>query len=329
VIRRPSAICDEVRTPLTAEEERSLTHGVFAIAPEEHEAFSLALTLLNGVGIPFVVSGLYALHHYTGIYRKTKDLDLLFKPTDVVAAARVLKGGGFQTRLEGRHWLGKAFYGEVMLDLIYGMANGLHLIDSAWYRHSRPSLLAGVPVRVAPPEELILHRLFIGERHRSDSADVVHLLMLRGSELDWPRLIRRVGDHWRLLLAQVLLFDFAYPGRRNEVPDWVREQLLALAQDSIGEVHPDPDVAQGTLVSRFSYAIDVNEWGFKDYRRESVMAARSLPIVSEIAAADVWESVNQEQGLDEEGVATGWGPVPLPTLNDQDAVVDPYTEPLP
>jgi hypothetical protein len=272
-----------------------------------------------------VVSGLYALHHYTGIYRKTKDLDLLFKPTDVVAAARVLRDGGFRTRLEGRHWLGKAFYGEVMLDLIYGMANGLHLIDGAWYRHSRPSLLAGVPVRVAPPEELILHRLFIGERHRSDSSDVVHLLMLRGSELDWPRLLRRVGDHWRLLLAQVLLFDFAYPGRRREVPRWVREELLERARAAIGEVHPDPDIAQGTLMSRFSYAIDVNEWGFKDYRRESVLAARSLPIMDEIAASDVWESVNQEQGLEDEAVATGWGPVPLPTRNDS-GVVDPYLE---
>jgi hypothetical protein len=311
VHEKPSAICDEAHTPLTPEEERSLTHGVFAISSEEREVFARALGLLNGAGIPYVVSGLYALHLYTGIYRKTKDLDLLFKPTDVVAAARVLREGGFRTRLEGRHWLGKAFYGEVMLDLIYGMANGLHLIDGAWYAHSRPSLLAGVPVRVAPPEELILHRLFIGERHRSDSADVVHLLMLRGSELDWTRLLRRVGDHWRLLLAQVLLFDFAYPGRRREVPDWVREDLLARARSAIGEVHPDPDIAQGTLVSRFSYAIDVNEWGFKDYRRESVMAARSLPIVLEIAASDVWESVNHERGLEEEDEAleTGWGPV--------------------
>jgi hypothetical protein len=195
-----------------------------------------------------------------------------------------------------------------MLDLIFGMANGLHLIDGAWHRHSRPSLLAGVPVRVAPPEELILHRLFIGERHRSDSSDVVHLFMLRGSELDWPRLIRRVGDHWRLLLAQLLLFDFAYPGRRREVPDRVRDELLERARAEIGEVGAEPDVAQGTLMSRFSYAIDVNEWGFKDYRRESVTAARTLPIVQEIAASDVWESINGERGLDEEEVAAGSAP---------------------
>jgi hypothetical protein len=61
----------------------------------------------------------------------------------------------------------------------------------------------------------------------------------------------------------------------------------------------------------------VNEWGFRDYRRESVMAARTLPIVNEIAASDVWESINEEQDLAEEGVAIGWG---------EDAVVGPYSE---
>ena len=299
---RPSSICDELRTPLTAEEERSLTHGDFFIDPREREVFAQALRALNAAGVPYVVSGLYALHHYTGIYRKTKDLDLLFSPGDVLEAARVLKEAGFTTRLEGAHWLGKVFLDDVMIDLVFGMANGLHLIDGGWYRHSRAGLLAGLPVRVAPPEELIFHRLFIGERHRSDTSDIVHLIMLRGSELDWKRLIARVADYWRLLLAQVLLFDFAYPGRRREVPDWVRVELLERAHAERNVVDADPNVAQGTLVSRFSFAIDVNEWGFRNYRSESVRSARSLPIVREIARAEVWDSVNHDdvQEVEEE-----------------------------
>jgi hypothetical protein len=295
---RPSAICDEARTPLTAEEERSVTHGDFWIEPRERAVFARALRALNAAGVPYVVSGLYALHHYTGIYRKTKDLDLLFSPNAVLDAARVLRADGFKTRLEGSHWLGKVFLDEVMIDLVFGMANGLHLIDRAWYQHSRAGILAAVPVRVSPPEELIFHRLFIGERHRSDTADIVHLIMLRGSELDWRRLIDRTGEYWRLLLGQVLLFDFAYPGRRREVPDWVRGELLARAEAERLDVGSDPQVAQGTLVSRFSFAIDVNEWGFHNYRSLSVNAARELPIVREIARSDVWDSVNDESGVD-------------------------------
>lgn len=298
MIPRPSAICDEARTPLTDEEERSLTHGDFWIPPHERVVFAKALRALNRAGVPYVVSGLYALHHYTGIYRKTKDLDLLFGPGAVLEAARALRADGFTTRLEGAHWLGKVFLDEVMIDLVFGMANGLHLIDHVWYRHARAGRLADVPVRVAPPEELIFHRLFIAERHRSDAADVVHLIMLRGSELDWRRLIDRTGDYWRLLLAQLLFFDFAYPGRRREVPDWVRAELLARAQAERLEVGVDPAVAQGTLVSRFSFAIDVNEWGFRNYRTESVLAARALPIAREISRSDVWDSMNDESEIE-------------------------------
>src|SRR5690606_41222591 len=86
---------------------------------------------------PFVVSGLYAIYAYTGIYRQTKDLDLLLEPKHVIQAARVLRDAGFHTRLEQAHWIGKAFRDEAMIDLIFGMGNGLALIDAQWYRHSR------------------------------------------------------------------------------------------------------------------------------------------------------------------------------------------------
>ena len=49
---------------------------------------------LNGAGIRYVVSGLYALYEYTGIYRETKDLDLFVEPGDLVDAAGVLKEAG-------------------------------------------------------------------------------------------------------------------------------------------------------------------------------------------------------------------------------------------
>ncbi len=281
-------------TALTEEERRSLTHGDFWIPPRERAVFGEALRALNLAGVPYVVSGLYALHQYTGIYRKTKDLDLLLEPGMVVDAAAVLRDAGFRTRLEGAHWLAKGFKDEAMVDLVYGMANGLHLIDRAWYRHSRPGKVAGASVRVAPPEELILHRLFISERHRNDMGDIVHLMMLRGSELDWSRLVERVGEHWRLLLVQLHLFDFCYPGRRDEVPSWVREELERRSEEERGRSVGDPDVCQGTLLSRFSFAIDVNEWGFRDFRCEAVSAARTLPIIEEIRRADVWDSVNPE-----------------------------------
>lgn len=277
---------------LTGEERKSLTHGEFWIPEEERVVYRLALKTLNQAGIPYVVAGLYAIHHYTGIYRQTKDLDLLLEPGRVIEAACVLKDSGFEVNLEQAHWIAKAMHGDVQTDLIFGMGNGLSFIDSKWYEHSRPGILAAEQVRVAPPEELLWHRLFVSERHRSDMSDVVHLILCRGQEMSWERVVERAGDQWRLLLAQIHLFDFAYPGHRMKVPRWVREQLLQRANSEIDE-QGDPKVCYGTLISRFSFAIDVHEWGMRDLRTEAVASTRQLPIIQEIIKADVWDTSDE------------------------------------
>jgi hypothetical protein len=273
---------------ISQEERRSLTHGEFWIPEAERDAYRLALETLNREGVPYVVSGLYAMYEYTGIYRQTKDLDLFVEPNRVVEAARALKAAGFRVHLEQAHWIAKALRNGTQVDLIYGTGNGLSFIDSLWFEHSRAGILAGTPVRVAPLEELMWHRLFVSERHRSDSSDVLHLIVCRGDEVNWERLLWRVGEHWRLLLAQIHLYDYVYPGHRPRIPQWVREKLYRAAEDAISEVG-DPDTCQGTLISRFSYNIDVNEWGFRDPRKAATIAARQLPVIREIVQADVWE----------------------------------------
>jgi len=279
--RRPSR--------LTPEERKSLTHGDFWIPDQERQVYKRALEALNGAGISYVVAGAYAIYAHTGIYRKTKDLDLFFEPRDVVTAARALRDAGFVTRLEDLHWLAKATMGEYFVDLIYGMGNGIAVIDRTWLEHSRPGILAACPVRIASPEELIFHRLFISERHRHDMSDIVHVLLCHGETLDWERLVARVGEHWPLLLSQILMFSYVYPGYRSNVPDWVPQRLLQQARDQIGRDSEDPDFTRGPLISRFSFTIDVQEWGFQSPRADLVRRARQLPDVKAIAAADVWD----------------------------------------
>jgi hypothetical protein len=280
---------------LTREERKSLTHGEFWIPEEEREVYRHALEILNGSGVPYVVSGLYALYEYTGIYRQTKDLDLFVEPRHIVDAARVLQRAGFGTYLEQSHWIAKAMWGDKQIDLIFGTGNGLSFIDAGWFENSRAGILAGTQVRVAPPEELLWHRLFVSERHRSDVSDILHLILCRGDEMDWERLLRRVDAHWRLLLAQVHLYDYVYPGHRPRVPQWVRRRLYEAAESEI-DVVGDPAVCQGTLISRFSYNIDVNEWGFRDLRKEATIATRALPIIREITSSDVWQEKTAEGG---------------------------------
>jgi hypothetical protein len=285
---------------LTAEERKSLTHGDFWIPEEERQVYKRALEAVNSAGVPYVVAGAYAIYEHTGIYRKTKDLDLFFQPSAVVPAARALRDAGFVTRLEDPHWLAKATHGEYFVDLIYGMGNGVAPIDESWIEHSRPSILAAVPVRIAPPEELIWHRLFISERHRHDVADILHLILCLGDTFDWERLVTRVGQHWPLLLAQLLTFSYVYPGYRTNIPAWVYDQLLDRARREAADDATGADFTRGPLISRFSFTIDTREWGFSDPRNDLVREARNRPDIRAIADAEVWDERSEDRpGPDE------------------------------
>jgi hypothetical protein len=285
---------------LTPEERKSLTHGDFWIPDEERAIYKRALEALNSAGIPYIVAGAYAIYEHTGIYRKTKDLDLFFEPAVVVEAASALRAAGFTTRLEDEHWLAKATMGEYFVDLIYGMGNGIALIDKGWIEHSRPGILAACPVRIAPPEELVWHRLFISERHRHDMSDVVHVILCYGDTLDWKRLLNRVGEHWPLLLSQILMFSYVYPGYRTNIPNWVPDTLIERARAQVGRNEDDADLTRGPLISRFSFTIDVREWGFGDPRIEMVREARNRPEVVAIAEADVWDERHDERSNSDE-----------------------------
>ena len=289
---------------LSSEERRSVTHSEFWIPEDEREIYKRALKALNEAGVPYVVAGAYAIYEHTGIYRQTKDLDLFCEPRAVVPAMRALAAAGFTTRLQQSHWLSKALDGKYFVDVIFGMGNGIALIDEDWYRHSSPAILAATQVRVAPAEELIWHRLFIHERHRHDMADIAHLILTRGHLMDWHRLLAKTGEHWPLLLSQVQMFRYVYPGYRDQVPGWVLEELLGRAERDRavpaagGQEH---DQTRGTLISRFSFAIDVNEWGFRDLREEYTQRMERHPDVLALAESDVWHERASADDAEDEG----------------------------
>lgn len=274
---------------ISRQETRSVTHGEFWIPEEERELYKQVLATLNAAGVPYVVAGAYAIHAHTGIYRETKDLDLFVEPEQVVPAMRALRAIGLATRLEQPHWLAKAISGRRFVDLIFGMGNGLALIDHDWYAHSSPAILAATPVRVAPVEELIWHRLFINERHRQDMSDIVHLIASVGPAIDWRRLLDKTGQHWPLLLSQIFVFLYVYPELSDRVPRWLLDELVERAHAEAHRERSGERVTRGTLISRFSFTIDVHEWGFRDVRAEEINRLEARPILREIAASDVWD----------------------------------------
>lgn len=222
------------------------------------------LQALAASQVPFLVGGSFAFTHCTGIERQTKDLDLFLRQRDYARACEALERAGYATELVHPHWLGKARAGGFFVDLIFASGNGVAVVDDGWFRHAIDAALLGISVRLAPVEETIWSKAFVMERERYDGADVAHLLHARAADLDWPRLMRRFGVNWRVLLAHLVLYGFVYPGRRAQVPGWVMERLLGRLQRERGA--GDAAVCRGTLLSREQYLVDVEQLGYADAR---------------------------------------------------------------
>ena len=232
---------------------------------ETQAFYRQAVQMLNNSDIPFLVGGAYALAHYTGIVRHTKDFDVFLKPEDVRPALDLFSREGHRTEIPFPHWLGKAFNGQDFVDFIFSSGNGVAKVDDGWFEHAPRATFLGEPVRLCPVEEMIWSKSFVCERERFDGADINHLLRARGRELDWRRLLDRFGPHWRVLLGHLVLFGFVYPSERDVVPGWVMAELVGQLQAE-SEGPDDRRVCQGTLLSRIQYVVDMDRWGYSDAR---------------------------------------------------------------
>jgi hypothetical protein len=237
-------------------------------APEEPDdatrAFYVrALALLDEAKVPFLVGGGYAMAHYTGIVRHTKDLDVFCRPADRDRALAALAAGGYDTDLCWPHFLAKALHGDAFIDLIYRSGNGLCEVDDEWFKHARNGHVLCVPVKLCPIEETLWSKAFVMERDRFDGADVNHLILHHGDHVDWQRLLRRFAGYERVLLAHLILFGFVYPSEQNRVPEDVIDRLERA-------VRSEPPTAErlcrGTLLSKFMYLTDVGDAGYEDVR---------------------------------------------------------------
>ncbi len=224
------------------------------------------LRVLQEADAPFLVGGAYALGHYVGIERNTKDFDIFVRREDYDSVMAVLDAAGCSTELTFPHWLGKAKCASALVDVIFSSGNGISLVDEDWFRYAPSARVLDVPVKLCPPEEVIWSKAFIHERERYDGADIMHMLLACAATLDWDRLLKRFGEHWRVLLAYLCQFGFVYPSERARIPEWVMTSLLMRLNEELRAPPPQERICQGTLFSREQYLPDVEQWGFSDAR---------------------------------------------------------------
>src|SRR5262249_35523233 len=189
-----------------------------AVQDPAAEFYIEAIRKLQETTIPFLVGGAFAFSHFAHVPRETKDIDVFVKPEDCARVLDTFAGLGYDTELPFPHWLGKIHSDGHFMDVIFNSGNGIARVDDLWFDHSVRTNILGLIVRLMPCEEMIWSKAFIQERERFDGADVLHLLREQGPTLDWPRLLMRFGDYWRLLLSHLIMFGFVYPDRRQNIP---------------------------------------------------------------------------------------------------------------
>ena len=235
--------------------------------PEEQVAlFREVLELLEGDRVPFAVSGAFALHEHTGIWRDTKDLDLFLPAAEVPHALKALENHGFATEITDPIWLAKARRGDYFVDLITGMSNAVVRVDRWWIERAPRSEIFGVSARVLAPEELIASKVFVTRRERFDGADICHIIYGTRGNFSWKRLLDLLGENWQMLYWYLVLYQYVYPAN-DYVPAEIWEELQQRFRVELA--HPNRALEfRGSLLDENMFAIDLEEWGKRNILEE-------------------------------------------------------------
>jgi hypothetical protein len=223
-----------------------------------------SLQILNRLKLPYMVGGTFAVSAYTGIDRETKDIDIFTKAGDYPGILHAFGEKGFTTKIADERWLAKIGRGPHFFDLIFNSGNSIVPVTDAWFKESKREKILGVEVSILPPTELLLSKIFGMDRLKYEGNDVAHVILKKGKELDWKRLLSYADQYWEVLLIHILNFRFIYPSEREKIPRWLLEELLARLESQKKLPTSEMKICRGRLLSRGDFAIDIQKWGFAD-----------------------------------------------------------------
>jgi len=169
------------------------------------QALLRAVTAFDRAGLDYALMGGLA-SAAMGRDRHTHDVDLFVAPGDREEALAVLARAGFRTERTDPEWLYKAFWNDVLVDVIFVSKGGIVLDDEA-RRHRRGVDIRGRRVQALGPEDLLVVKALAHAehvpRHWYDGLGI-----LAGVPMDWPYLLRRAGPHAGRV-ASLLLYAVA------------------------------------------------------------------------------------------------------------------------
>jgi predicted nucleotidyltransferase len=155
----------------------------------------------ESAGVPYVLIGGLA-STVLGRARTTEDIDLLVFEADAKRALEALARAGFDTDETNPEWIYKATRDGIEIDLIFWLKGDVYLDDEMLSR-AHDGDVDGVPVKVVPPEDLIVIKAAVHDeqtpRHWHDALGVI-----AEQDLDWDYLGRRARHSARRVLALLI-----------------------------------------------------------------------------------------------------------------------------
>jgi hypothetical protein len=239
---------------------------------EASKVYGEVLDALDRADIRYMLGGALALNAYTGIWRDTKDLDVFVPGKTVARVLEVLEEAEFETEVTDPVWLAKARRGELFADVIYASHNGTGPVDESWFENATEIPVLDRRALAIPAEGLILSKIFVVVKDRCDVDAVLHVIFAMRGELDWDRMLDKIGDHWELLLAYLHLYRYVYPSHTHYLPGRVLKTLFGRYEE---ESAPKETRFRGTMLDENTFRVDVEEWGLPDERAAMRDARRS------------------------------------------------------
>jgi hypothetical protein len=237
---------------------------IFDPPPGSEEFYAECLSVLARSGIPFVVSGTYAISCYTGITRPTKDVDVFARPGDAMNILSFFREEGFDVEVVDERWLCRVVREGLFMDVIFNMPTAGVPVSDSWFEGAPEATIYDTRVKLVPPTEMVWSKVYVQDRHRYDGADVAHLILKRHNEIDWKRLLAHMELHWEVLLIAILNFRFIYPSERHLIPHWLFEELTRRLAAQEEMPPPSVKICRGRIFSPRDYHPDVTAWGFSE-----------------------------------------------------------------
>jgi hypothetical protein len=206
-------------------------------------------------GIRFSVGGGLAFSAYSGRWRNTKDLDLFVLQSDRESAIQAVTEAGFCDYFDqcayDPAWIFRGYKEGHIVDLIWAMANHSTFVDDQWLNSAQAIRIHGLTLPLTPVEELIYSKLYVLQRERCDWPDLFNIVFRCGEQIDWQRLLARVGPDAPLLGAMMRVYTWLCPEPAASLPEWIWEPM--------SQIPPPPAPGRGIDRGRIAL-IDTRDW---------------------------------------------------------------------